>query len=507
VKSRKTMAPKNGNSLNGWIDMKTILLYSVKKQLLYLSVVLMIGVPGCQPGPPEKPNIILIFADDQCYETIHALGNDEIITPNLDRIAGRGVTFTRAYNMGGWHGAVCVASRTMLNTGLFLWHARQETTGNDNIERWQEQGKMWSQLMEKAGYDTYMTGKWHVGADAEKTFMTATDIRGGMPNQTPEGYNRPIEGQADVWSPYDTAFGGFWKGGTHWTEKLANTAASFIESAAGKDKPFFMYLAFNAVHDPRQSPKEYVDMYPLENISLPVNFLPEYPYKDSIGCDPGLRDEKLVPFPRTPYAIKVNRQEYYALATYMDEQIGRILDAIDQSGKSDNTYIFFTADHGLGVGQHGLVGKQNMYDHSVRVPLMVYGKGIPENIRLDMPVYLQDIMPSTLELAGIEVPDYVEFKSLFPLIRGEESMQYDAIYGAYTDRQRMITRDGYKLILYPRVPAARLYCLAEDPYEMKDLSGDPSFEGKMKELFHSFLHWQEETGDTLDIRSAFTDLL
>ena len=447
----------------------------MKKQLLFLPMVLMVGIFGCQSGPTEKPNIILIFADDQCYETIHASGNDEIITPNLDRIASRGVTFTHAYNMGGWHGAVCVASRTMLNTGRFLWHAQQETINGDHIDSWQEQGKLWAQLMGKAGYDTYMTGKWHVGADAEKTFMTATDIRGGMPNQTPEGYNRPIEGQKDIWSPYDTTFGGFWKGGTHWSNKLAGTATSYIETAAGKEKPFFMYLAFNAAHDPRQSPKEYVDKYPLENISLPVNFLEEYPYKDSIGCGPGLRDERLAPFPRTPYAIKVNRQEYYALVTYMDEQIGRILDALEKSGKADNTYIFFTADHGLGVGHHGLVGKQNMYDHSVRVPLMVYGKGIPENKRLDMPVYLQDIMPSTLELAGIEIPEYVEFKSLFPLIKGSERVHYDAIYGAYQDLQRMITKSGFKLILYPRVPVARLYYLNEDPEEMKDLAGDPAF--------------------------------
>ncbi len=191
----------------------------------------------------------------------------------------------------------------------------------------------------------------------------------------------------------------------------------------------------------------------------------------------------------------------------MDDQIGKILDALKKSGKSDNTYIFFTADHGLGVGHHGLVGKQNMYDHSVRVPLMVYGKGIPENTRLDMPVYLQDIMPSTLELAGIEIPEYIDFKSLFPLIRGEQRVQYDAIYGAYQDEQRMITEDGFKLIIYPRVPVARLYNLMEDPQEMNDLANDPEFEGKMKELFRSFLELQQETGDTLNITTFYPQLL
>jgi len=479
----------------------------MKNYRIFLPFILLVSLVGCQSGPPEKPNIIFIFADDQCYETVHAFGNEEIITPNLDRLAQQGVTFTHAYNMGGWHGAVCVASRTMLNTGRFLWHAQQMDQNGDNFESWIEQGRFWSQIMENAGYDTYMTGKWHVKADAGEIFMTATDIRGGMPKQTPEGYNRPIEGQKDVWSPYDESFGGFWEGGTHWTKKLANTARSYIEQAAGKEKPFFMYLAFNATHDPRQSPKEYVDKYPLEKISLPVNFLPEYPYKDSIGCGPDKRDERLVPFPRTPYAIKVNRQEYYALVTYMDHQVGRILEALEKSGEADNTYIFFTADHGLGVGHHGLVGKQNMYDHSVRVPLMVYGKGIPENKQLDVPVYLQDIMPSTLELAGIEIPGHVEFKSLLPLIEGKENVQYDAIYGAFMDLQRMVTEDGFKLIIYPRVPVARLYNLKEDPYEMTDLAGDPANADKIKGLFKSLLKLQEETGDTLDIKAVFPHLI
>jgi len=213
--------------------------------------------------------------------------------------------------------------------------------------------------------------------------------------------------------------------------------------------------------------------------------------------------DKLAPFPRTPYAVKVHRQEYYALVSYMDYQIGRIMEALEMSGESDNTYIFFTADHGLGVGHHGLLGKQNMYEHSVRVPLMVSGKGIPENKRLDMPVYLQDIMPSTLELAGIEIPDHVEFNSLFPLIEGKESVQYDAIYGAYMDMQRMVIKDGYKLILYPRVPVARLYNLKDDPDEMQDLATDPSSRHILEGLFSTLLGLQKETGDTLDIKGLY----
>ena len=159
---------------------------------------------------------------------------------------------------------------------------------------------------------------------------------------------------------------------------MANETMGFLENASASENPFFMYIAFNAPHDPRQSPKEYVDMYPVDEIALPANFLPEYPYKDKMGCSKTLRDEMLAPFPRTEYAVKVNRQEYYAIITHMDAQIGRILKKLEETGQSDNTYIFFSADHGLSVGQHGLLGKQNMYEHSLRPPMIIVGPDIPE---------------------------------------------------------------------------------------------------------------------------------
>ncbi len=444
----------------------------------------------------DKPNILFIFADDQTFETIHARGCDEIQTPNLDRLVNNGVTFSHAYNQGAWHGAVCVASRTMLNTGRFLWHAKRT---EPRLKRESGKGHFWSQYMQKAGYDTYMSGKWHVKEDPNNVFQTVKDVRPGMPNQTEAGYNRPIEGQPDVWKPWDTQYDGFWKGGKHWSEVLGDNAVDFIGQAAQRENPFFMYLAFNAPHDPRQSPKEYVDKYPLDKVAVPENFLPEYPHKDAIGCSKDLRDEKLAPFPRTEYAVKVNRQEYYAIITHMDNEVGRILDALEASGKADNTYIFFTADHGLAVGHHGLIGKQNMYDHSVRVPLMVTGPGIAKKQAIDAPVYLQDIMPSTLELAGIEKPEQVQFKSLMPLISGKRKQSYDAVYGGYKELQRMVTAGGFKLLYYPKIEKTRLYDLNNDPLEMKDLADDPKYAGKIAELKNILRGLQKEVGDRLSI--------
>lgn len=450
---------------------------------------------------PTKPNILFIFSDDQSYETIRASGLTDIDTPNLDRLTARGTTFTHAYNMGAWGGAVCVASRTMLLTGRTLWHAQAI---EKSLDKEREAGGLWPQRMAAQGYETYISGKWHIETSAEKSFAHSAHIRSGMPLDTPEGYNRPLSVQPDLWSPSDPEFGGYWKGGKHWSEVVGDDSVAFIRQAASSEKPFFMYLAFNAPHDPRQSPKEYVDRYPLDRIQIPESFLPEYPYKDAIGAGSDLRDEKLAPFPRDEHAVRVHRQEYYAIITHMDAQVGRILDALEESGEADNTWIIFTSDHGLAVGHHGLMGKQNMYDHSLRVPFIVSGPGVKHGARIDAPVYLQSAMATALDIAGADLKD-VNFQSLRPLLSGE-GKGLNAVYGAYVHLQRTVIHDGWKLILYPKAKVARLYHVAEDPYEFMDLADDPTMAGRKKALFAKLRELQWELADPLDLETPFPHL-
>ncbi len=472
----------------------------MSRRVLFFALALMSALTQVSRAD-SKPNILFIFSDDQCFETLNSLNNEEVLTPNLDRLVRQGTTFTRTYNMGSWSGAVCVASRTMLNTGRYIWYANDIYA---TTEEERQQGRFWSEYMKDAGYRTYMTGKWHVRANAEKAFDVARDVRGGMPNQTPAGYNRPLADGSDSWSPYDTSFGGFWKGGKHWSEVVGDHGVDYLAEASKRDEPFFMYLAFNAPHDPRQAPKQYVDLYPANNVRVPANFMFEYPHNETMASGRKLRDERLGPFPRTEHSVQVHRQEYYAIITHMDAQIGRILDALEASGKADNTYIFFTADHGLAVGQHGLMGKQNMYDHSVRVPFMVAGPGIAGGQLNDTPIYLQDLMATSLELAQIEKPDHVQFESILPLLDGSGKGR-DAIYGAYLESQRMVTYGDYKLILYPKDKVRRLYNIKRDPKEMLDLAGDGSMP-IMRELFAKLLELQKEVGDKLDVKTVYPEL-
>ncbi|VGO13174.1 Arylsulfatase [Pontiella desulfatans] len=439
----------------------------------------------------EKPNILFIFSDDQSFETIGAYGLTDIDTPNLDRLATEGASFTHAYNMGAWAGAVCMASRACLNTGNFVWNANENARECTKGTR-----KSWSQLMSAQGYDTYMSGKWHVGGmSAKKMFDRTGKVRGGMPKQVPAGYNRPKD-EADYeagWKPWDKAQGGFWEGGTHWSEVLADETVAYLEEKADSDKPFFMYVAFNAPHDPRQAPKEYIDRYPLDRIKVPENFIPSYPDQGEGGV-PVIRDEKLVPFPRTEFAIKVNRQEYYASITHMDAQIGRILQALEESGKADNTWIIFSSDHGLSLGHHGLVGKQNMYDPAMRAPFIVWGPGVKGGTRIDAPIYIQDAMATALEISGQTPPDYVDYKSVLPLLDGRADKSYDKIYGAYIDTQRMILSGDWKLIAYPQLKKVKLFNVAKDPMEMNNLAGNPEYSETLKQLTALL----EETMDEMD---------
>ncbi|MCF7567865.1 sulfatase-like hydrolase/transferase [Sabulilitoribacter arenilitoris] len=454
----------------------------------------------------KKPNIIFLFSDDQSFKDVNALGNPEVITPTMDKLVEEGTTFTHTYNMGGWNGAICVASRAMIISGRSVWRAQQIS---GNYSKNEDLDKTWPRLMETAGYETYMTGKWHVQAKPDSIFNHVGNVLRGMPFDTPEGYNRPLNKNDTLWKPWKKEFGGYWKGGKHWSELVKDDALSFIDNAAKRDKPFFMYVAFNAPHDPRQSPKKYVDMYPLDSVSIPQSFMPEYPFAEEMGAGKKLRDERLAPFPRTEYAVKVNKQEYYAITTHLDDQIKEIINSLEKKGLKENTYIIFSSDHGLAIGEHGLLGKQNMYDHSVRVPLMVVGPNIPKGKKIDADIYLQDIMATSLDIADVKKPEYIEFNSFLDLVSDKQAKsRYKSIYGVYKKgSQRMIRKDNYKLILYPKAKQMLLYNLNEDPLELNDLAKDAENLDKIKSLFIDLIQLQKEKGDALDLESIYKNII
>lgn len=481
----------------------------------------------------EKPNFLFLFADDQTYNTINALYKNGVRTPNLDKLSKKGVVFTHCFNQGAWGGAVCVASRTMILTGQYVFNAPK----NDKVTWVSKQVKnfiksdertdvqLWPETFKKAGYDTYLTGKWHNSDYAAlKSFTYADAIGLGMYEQFDKngskksGYNRPTP-ENNTWRPWDKSLKGHWSprvkdiirdenGNTkigpryvvtqHTSELYADNAINFLLTRAKtSDNPFMMYVAFNAPHDPRQSPKKYVDMYPTSEIKIPENYLPEHPFDQG---DHKLRDEVLAPFPRTKDVVKTHIQEYNAIITHMDNEIGRILNALEKSGKADNTYIIFSADHGLAVGQHGLMGKQNQYDHSVRMPLIISGPGIAKGKQTDAMVYLQSMFATTCDLAGLTTPSTVDFPSLKGILDGKQKKVHDAVYGCYKNLQRMVRTEKYKLIHYPHINKTQLFDLEKDPLEMNDISENRKMRKVKKKMIKKLKELQKLHNDPLILK-------
>jgi choline-sulfatase len=449
----------------------------------------------------SRPNFLLLLADDLTYRAINSLNNKEVHTPNLDRLAAQGCAFTHCFHQGSWSGAVCVPSRTMLNTGLSAFRAETHAS----------EVPLWGQTLRKAGYDTCISGKWHLDPVLlGRSFNHNGPVGPDMLHSTPVGgaaYNRPTA-NGDTWSPTDTKWGGHWLHTDLWKNEdpsriehsdsvYADFAINYIQSRAHAANPFFLYVGFNSPHDPRQSPQEILDRYPREKIEVPPNFLPDHPFDQG---DARCRDEILAPFPRTHEAVQTHRREYYGLITYMDSQVGRILDALEASGQAGNTYVILTADHGIAIGEHGLMGKQNLYDCSVRMPLLIAGPGIARGSKVDDMVYQHSMYATTCELAGIPIPQHVEFPSIVPQLKNQSGHANEAVYCRYIGFQRSVRTARHKLIVYPRVDQVQLFDIEQDPWETKNLINDPALAQVKKDLWQRLKSFQHQLDDPLVLK-------
>ncbi|TQK17697.1 choline-sulfatase [Microbacterium sp. SLBN-154] len=435
---------------------------------------------------PTSPNVVLIFMDDMAH---WALLSDIVHTPNLDRLRRRGVTFTHAFNQGSMEEAVCMPARQMLISGLTLFRA---IDGFMNVPRI-------GRVLSDAGYDTYFTGKWHNEETALYTdYKEVGPWAGGMLHSTEIGgaaYLRPDP--ENSWDPADTALGGHWMtldDGTiqHSSERWTDAAVSFI--TRGHDgAPYFLHLAYHAPHDPRQAPREFLDRYCPADLPLPPNFLPAHPFDNG---ELMVRDEQLAPLPRTPDSVRFHRREYFAILTHVDEQIGRLLDAVDAVDGQAGTVLVFSGDHGLALGEHGLFGKQNPYEHSIRVPLVIAAPEVKGGLECDELVYSGSIYPTVCELVGVSRPDHIEFRSLAPLMLGEADGE-ETIFNAYRQLQRVVRSGHFKLIEYQDKSHNQLFDLEADAWEMTNLYSHPGYTSVRDALAARLRERQIELGDSL----------
>lgn len=447
--------------------------------LFSLLAILVSTTAGLQAEAAKKPNVLVLFADDQRPDAVGAFGHPVVKTPHIDRLVKTGYRFRRAYCMGSMGGAVCVPSRAMINSGRSLFRVKPNLAG----------APLLPETLGKNGYVTFGTGKWHNGRPSfVRGFQQGKAVFfGGMCDHT----KVPV---ADL---QDGEIVNRRTGNKFSNELFADAAVDFLKNHKD-DKPFYAYVAFTAPHDPRQAPQDYLDKYDPKKMPLPENFKPQHPFFN--GWMTG-RDETLAPWPRTPEVVRHQLAEYYALISHMDSQIGRILAALKESGRAEDTIIVYAADHGLALGSHGLLGKQSVYEHSMRTPLVFHGPGVPQGKATDAFAYLYDVFPTVCDLAGVKPPESVEGKSLAPIWRGEREGVRDSIFTAYMRYMRAVRTDRWKLIRYTHINKSQLFDLQNDPHELHDLAGDEKHADRLVELTELLKRSQKAAGDGQSLTS------
>jgi arylsulfatase A-like enzyme len=452
----------------------------MKQELILVATIMLTSLASVNAAD-TKPNIIFLFADDQRADTIGAHGNPHIRTPNLDNLAISGFSFRRNFCAGSFSGAVCVASRAMLMTGRHWMNIPSRKVASD----WKKLPLLPAVLESKGDYRTFIVGKWHNGkATLRRAFSSGRSVyMGGMANHADFQVQDLVEGELSRQRPA----GGFS------SSVFADAAVEFIQ-AADSARPFFLYVAFTAPHDPRNPPESYRNIYYEKRPPLPKNFLPQHPFMNAPQATMG-RDEGLAPWPRTSEIVSDQLCEYYGLVTHLDEQVGRVLQALKDSPHADNTYVVYTADHGLAMGSHGLLGKQNIYEQSMQCPLILSGPKIPQGESSNAFTYVHDAYATVCGFAGVKPPPEIDSRDLSPIMQGIASKVRDSVFLPFQDNQRSINDGRWKLHIYPQINHQLLFDLKSDPHEMNNLAEGPSHAAEVERLTALMQSWRTRLGD------------
>ncbi len=434
-------------------------------------------------------NILLVIADDHQAAVIGAHGHPVVRTPTLDALVADGVTFTRVNIMGSFMPAVCAPSRACLFTGRSAIKADAHPSlvkGPSYEVALPPDAPTLPQTLRNAGYQTFFTGKWHndlpsilrsfeageaifhggMCAHDEVPVRSLREIEAGDPPRTTEGFS---------------------------TEIFCSAADTFLRER-DRRRPFFACVALTSPHDPRTPPAEFLALYPPKNLPLPANFQPEHPFDNG---ELEVRDELLAPRPLEPDALREHLAGYYGMISHHDSCLGNLLATLRETGDEQNTIIVYTSDHGLALGSHGLLGKQNLYQPSIRVPLIMKGPGLPQGSHCASLAYAFDLYATLCELVSIKPPDNLDSRSLLPALCPSMKSIRDELGSLYMDCQRALTTGRWKLIKYRVAGRERvqLFDLALDPNETDDRAGHPEFAPLIEDLTRRLHDWQRLVGD------------
>ncbi len=447
----------------------------------------------------KQPNILLLFTDQQRFDTIAALGNPVIKTPAFDRICEQGVAFTSAYSPS----PVCVPARCCLHYGQYPAH----TGCFDNAWAMPEDRPSFMQVLADAGYRTHGIGKCHFTRDpkALRGFQSR-ETQEEVPQRASDDYTRFLEaeGWGELPEPHAVRGEMYYVPQVsqmpqrlHPTQWVGDRTVAFVEAQKGSVQPWFLFSSYIHPHPPFAPPVPWHKLYrafdmPLPKVPQDVESLQtyanrmqnRYKYRDQ-GIDNNL--------------LRSMKAHYYACISFIDYQVGRTLEALERTGQLANTLVLLTADHGEHLGDYNCFGKRSMHDSCARVPLLAWMPGrFDGGVRCDAPSNLVDIMPTVLAAAGCDTGglalDGVDLASLLDGTSGREAVfsQYrtgaTAIYTMVTSRWKYAySAPDNREFLFDRLM---------DPGETRNRCGSPSTRAVVKDLRQRVINWLAQAGET-----------
>ncbi|MEP5338205.1 MAG: sulfatase-like hydrolase/transferase [Algibacter sp.] len=461
------------------------------KIVALICISFLVSCKGAEKKVEEKkrPNFLFVLVDDQSPFDLKTYDPKSILeTPNISKLAQEGIVIDQARHMGSMNGAVCTPSRHMIMTGRTLWNLPPSAQFQKQTDAHDIDEQTIGAIFNRAGYKTMRTckkGNSYPGANKQFTIVKDATKRGGTEDS-----------------------------GSAWHAKQVLSYLGDRDVKQEKD-PFFIYFGFSHPHDTRNGTPELLEKYGAINhkdpLSLPPlnskqpplqdNYLNAHPFHHG---HPELRDEERVSGVwknRDEQTVRNELGREYACSENIDIQLGKVLDKLEAIGELDNTYIIYTSDHGMSIGRHGLMGKQNLYEHTWRVPFIIKGPGIEAGKRVKGNIYLLDVLPTLCDLAGIDTPKSVEGKSFNSVLKGEEKEIRDVMYGVYAGGTkpgiRTVKKGDWKLIKYDVLNGAvretQLFNLAENPNEYlpehnkakgveTNLATNPEYADKLAEM-------------------------
>lgn len=437
---------------------------------------LLVAFAGLVQAQENRPNVLFIAIDDLNDWVGPLGGHPQVKTPNMDRLAARGTTMTNAHCQS----PLCNPSRTSVMTGL-----RPTTTGVYALQPWFrtipefENHVTLPQHFREHGYRTYYTGKiYHGGYGRQKNDSEFDEIgpgASGKPFPPKKLVNTPQPHKLVDWGtfPHKDEDKGDWI--------VADWAVEKLESMPD-DKPFFMACGFFLPHVPNYATQKWFDLYPEDSTKLP-------PIKRDDRADTPRFSWYIhwkLPEPRLKFLEEAGEtlnitRSYLATVSFVDSQVGRVLDALEKSGKADNTVVVLWSDHGFHLGEKEITGKNTLWDRSTRIPMIWAGPGVAEGARCNRPAELLDLYPTLAELCGLPKRDGLEGHSLVQqLLDANAPRELPAITCHGPDNNGVRT-EKWRYIRYAD-GSEELYNMEEDPNEWTNLAGNPEYNPVKEEL-------------------------